>query len=227
MEDPVEVQPGEDTERAFFESRRADIRRILEIPEVKPLFEFLPQEPKLIDLFSGTGAGAGASFDVSVTAGKKPKQVVTVDIYEQHSPEILRKAKYALDANETSRNLSSLDTDVQVMNENVAEYIRHLTSDGQRLPFDLVTGFSVPFGTVYSRGLDWTEILEAIDPNSIGLMTFSDHSLDFTRVILSRMKERKLDEKWGFYITPKGAHAPNYDLAILTNRNLNLQKLWK
>lgn len=227
MEDPLEVQRGQDFERAFFESRKADIGRVLTIPEVKPLFDSLPQAPRLADLFSGTGAGAGATFDVSMHAGKKPKQVLTVDIYEQHSAEVLRKAKYAANVSETSRNLSALDTDVQVLDEDVNEFIRRFTSAGQRLPFDLVTGFSVPFGTSHSRGLDWTEILEAIDPNSVGFMTFADRSLEFTKVILSRMKERRLDEQWGFYITPKDAHAPNYDLAILANRNLSLQRLWK
>ena len=99
-------------EQEIFNSRVDEIKRVLLIPEIKKIFSLLPKDPRVCDLFTGTGAGINAVYERLAKLGKPPSQIVGVDDFHLEEEilsfpmfRIYDRAGYPLSQAETIRNL--------------------------------------------------------------------------------------------------------------------------
>lgn len=216
-------------EQEIFNTRAEDIQQVLSTPKIKNFFNLLPRDPRICDLFTGTGAGIKAVFKRLEELGKPPSQIVGIDDFRPED-EILNpsmislydRAKYPLSQAETERNLSLISaTILTIKRRDGLDYLRQFSN--HPFPFDLVTGFSIPLHSKSDED-KFEKMIGIIPKECTALFTFgttSRYHLDF--LMQNLREEHSMQNVWKFYAKAQGAASPDWDTWIMTNRNLDWQ----
>jgi len=211
----------------IFNTRVSDIEQVLLNPEIGKIFSSLPKDPRICDLFTGTGAVIKAIYERLVEFGKPPNQIVGVDTFNPEDENLnasmislYNQARYPLSQAETERNLISVSTEglLIIEKKDVLDYLRELPTDP--FPFDLVTGFSVPLNSKSDES-KFEKMIRIIPKKCPSLFTFgatSEFYFDF--LIQNLRREDSMQNVWKFYPKPHGVAPPDWDIWIMTNRNL-------
>lgn len=227
------------TEKAIFQDRTKEISTLLAIPEISPLFQGLPKNPKLLDLFTGTGAGAQAVYDRLKKLGNRPEEITMVDIFMllnrlDPDPVGFFTAKYSSGIEETKRNMEGLSRKcyINICKGDALDYVQSVETvkDGAQLRFDLITAFSAPDVLCSPLRDGRRRILPSI------LRIIYEHGNIPTIYTFGSVNDRWMDQLnshliteydpplWNLYAKPEGIGHPDWDKWILTNRQLELER---
>lgn len=224
---------GEPTTQEIFLERAAEIKQILSIPQTITMLTLLPVRPRVLDLMTGTGAGLQALSEKLKELGNPPIQMVCVDDFatEDETPDPTRidlhkRARYSLSLEETKINVSQITTicPVDTQKQDGLVYLQSLLAY-HPLPFDLITGFSIPQSLGSKK---FQKMLEIIYDRSYSqtFFTFGSSSWNLLNILRQNLKKDYfMRDEWKFYMKPKGIGPPDWDRWIMTNTKLALPKL--
>lgn len=134
----------------IFKQRSREISTLVGLPEITAGLQNLPPTPRVLDLFTGTGAGVVAIANKLIGLQKTPDKIVAVDNFNPSNLTLWDSSFAPVSLNTTSegtkQSLSKTlpNSPVTVLQEDVLEYLYKLTAEKQILPFDLITGFGIP-----------------------------------------------------------------------------------
>lgn len=215
-----------EAEQAIFQSRAADIKAVLDIPEITGILVQLRDAIRVLDLFTGTGAGIQALYTKLLELGKHPSEMVGVDHFRMGTAcifadalEFYDRARYPLCRREAERNIAHIP-EARIIQQEVEEYIRQFVTRREMLPFDLITGFSIPDrATPLNSVIGVLRIIEQLG-NPVTLGTFGRSARTFVEEINGQLSISHMNIPWRFYNKPQGIGPSDWDCWILSNRYL-------
>lgn len=235
----LERQIHRGIEKAIFQDRAKELSSLLAISQLSPLFQGLPKNPRLVDMYSGTGAGAQAVYGRLKELGNKPAKVTIVDDFlpfNRLEPDPLgfNAKKYSSGIEETQRNMEKLSEECMVdfCRDDALDYMRSITKEenGMRSQFDLITAFSVtdvlcsPLRGGGQRELPSILKIIAEHGNIPTILTFGSVYDIWMEGVSSHLKAQYAQQAWNLYAKPEGVGNPDWDKWILTNRQLEFKK---
>lgn len=233
-----ENQINRRVEKEVFESRVKDIAALLALPQLSPIFTSLEKQPRVLDLFTGTGAGAQAVYDTLRRLGNKPEEITLVDLFmslnrSEPYPLGYCSRKYSSGIEETKRNMEKISREcsINVCKDDVLNYIQSIgiEEDGSQLQFDLITAFSAPDVLCSPLRGGGQRILPSIlriiykHGNIPTIYTFGSVYDEYMDQLNSHLIEKYDQLVWNLYAKPEGVGHPDWDKWILTNRQLELE----
>jgi len=241
MAEGEERQRTREMEAQVFKDRTADIAALLAIPQIAPFFQGLPKNPRLLDLFTGTGAGAQSVYERLKKLDNKPAGITMVDTFKIEDGRFNRNApfvffyprKHSSGREETNRNMEELSREccVDIRKGDALAYVESNRGgeNGSQLPFDLITAFSTELGFLSFDPTKMPKILSIMriiyeNGNTPTIFTFGDSYREGMDALNSHLIEKCGQVGWNLYAKPEEVGHPDWDKWILTNRQLELER---